>query len=190
MSDVGLMRSLLLIPLLLANAPASAQLALPPQDVRPPSQLAPIDPDSDWFGRLDAAGMTIANVLGDGPAGQWQEHFGGRWLDPADGARIWALMADESSALHRVLIVAGAYEQAVLGWQPPEGAAAYVALGDRPEADAIICWREYCSTAAWPKTVAEAENRQRHACVRLAYSKRFGQPQWRAFIDAPAAISD
>jgi hypothetical protein len=187
MSDIQSMRTLILLPLLLASTAASAQLVLPPQEDRPPTRLAPIDPESDWHDRLEAAGITLGTVMGDGPAGQWQDHFGGAWLSPADRARIAVLLADKSMAFHRVLAASGAYEQVVLGWQPADGGAAYAALAGKPEADAIICWREYGSAAPWPVTAAEAEDRQRHACVRLAYSIRFEPGQWRAFVDAPLA---
>jgi hypothetical protein len=179
------MRLIALLSLTLASLPVGAQLALPPQDDRAPARLAALDPDSDWYARLEAAGLTLGTVLGDGPQGQWQDHFGGEWLSPADRTRIAALLADKNSALHRVLIASGAYEQVVLGWQPAEGGAAYAALADRPEADAIICWRAYGSAAPWPTTAAQADDRGQHACVRLAYSIRFEPAQWRAFIDAP-----
>jgi hypothetical protein len=190
MSEVGQMRNLGLIALLLASAPASAQLVLPPQDDRPPTQLAPIDPGSDWHARLEEAGITLGTVLGDGPAGQWQQHFGGAWLNPADRERIAALLGDKTMAFHRVLVASGAYEQVVLGWQPADGGAAYAALAGRPEADAIICWREFGSAVPWPTTAAEADDRRRHACVRLAYSIRFEPAQWRAFVDAPLSAAD
>lgn len=185
MSEVVIMRLIAFLSLTFASAPAGAQIAVPPQEDRVPSRLAALDPDSDWYGKLEAAGLTLGTVLGDGPQGQWQDHFGGAWLNPADRTRIAELLADKSSALHRVLIASGAYEQVVLGWQPAEGGAAYAALADRPEADAIICWRAYGSTAPWPTTAVEADDRQRHACVRLAYSIRFEPAQWRAFIDPP-----
>lgn len=190
MSHIGGMRIFTLIMVMMAASPAAAQLALPPaQDDRPPSQLAPIDPASRWYERLETAGLAVGSALSDGPGGAWADHFGGPWLSAADRARIAALLADERTALRRVLAVSGAYEQAVLGWQPPEGGAAYAALADRPEADAMICWRASGSAEAWPTTAAEAEDRQKHACVRLAYSIRFDLPQWRAFLDAPFAAA-
>jgi hypothetical protein len=183
----------ILLALVMAStaAPASAQLALPPaEDNRPASRLAPIAMDSPWYERLDAAGQAVALTLGRGPDGGWESNFGGRWLAATDRARIAALLSDDRSAYVRVLGKAGAYEQVVLGWTPPEGGDAYAALADRPEADAIICWREVGDAAPWPITAAEAEVRARHACVRISYSIRFDPPQWRAFIDAPPARGD
>ncbi|NJS15254.1 MAG: hypothetical protein HC788_12390, partial [Sphingopyxis sp.] len=69
--------------------------------------------------------------------------------------------------------------------RPPEGGEAYAALADRPEADAIICWRAAGSAVNWPTIAAEAENASQHACVRVSYSTRFAVSQWRAFIDPP-----
>lgn len=172
-------------------APAAAQLALPPSDDdRPASRLAPISPDSPWYERLNAAGQAVALTLGRGPDGGWEGNFGGRWLAASDRARIAALLSDDRTAYFRVLGKAAAYEQVILGWTPPEGGAAYAALADRPEADAIICWRERGDAAPWPVTAAEAEMRARHACVRISYSIRFSPPQWRAFIDAPVTAAD
>lgn len=191
MSEVPAMRILPLIILMAFTSPAAAQLALPPaDDDRAPSRLSPIDPESRWYEQLETAGLAVGSALSDGPTGAWPDHFGGSWLSAADRARISALLSDERTALRRVLVLSGVYEQAVLGWQPPDGGAAYAALADRPEADAMICWRAYGSEAAWPVTAAEAEDRQKHACVRLAYSIRFNTPQWRAFIDVPVAAAD
>jgi hypothetical protein len=180
------MRTLYALALMLAAGPASAQLVLPPVEERAPSRLAPIAMDSVWYGRFEAAGVLLGTVLGDGAAGQWADYFGGTWLSATDRARIGAVLADDSLAFRRVLAKAEAYETAVLGWQPPEGGEGYAALADRPEADAIVCWRAYGDAPApWPTTAAEAEDAQRHACVRMSYSVRFGTPQWRAFIDPP-----
>ncbi|MBA4747814.1 MAG: hypothetical protein H2056_03770 [Sphingopyxis sp.] len=185
------MRVLAFIFLVALASPAATQLALPStEDDRAPSRLAPIDPGSRWYERLETAGLAVGSALSDGPSGAWAEYFGGRWLSAADRAYIAVLLANERTALRRVLVSSGAYEQAVLGWQPPDGSAAYAALADRPEADAVICWRAYGSEAAWPTTALEAEDRQRHACVRLVYSIRFDPPQWRAFIDAPVSGAD
>lgn len=191
MSEIAAMRVLPLILMLALASPATAQLALPPaDDDRAPSRLAPIDPESRWYERLETAGSAVGSALSAGPGGAWVDYFGGPWLSAADRDRIAALLADERTALRRVLRSSGTYEQAVLGWQPPGGRAAYAALVDRPEADAMICWRAAGSKAAWPATAFEAEDRQQHACVRLAYSIRFDPPQWRAFIDAPVAAVD
>lgn len=71
------------------------------------------------------------------------------------------------------------------GGNRQRGGAAYADLiKDRPEADAIICWRIMGSGADWPTTAMEAEDVGRHACVRVSYSVRFDPPQWRAFVDA------
>ena len=177
--------------LVLTSVPAAAQLSLPPsEDVRAPSRLAPLDTESRWYERFDYAGQALALTLGDGADGAWRQYFGGQWLADADRTRIAVLLGDEEMAFRRVLAKADAYEQMVLGWVPPEGGKAYAAIADRPEADAVICWRALDSGAAWPTTLAEAEDRVRHACVRLSYSIRFDPPQWRAFIDAPAVPAD
>ncbi len=174
--------------LALMAAPAAAQLSLPPpEEARAPSRLAPLDMESRWYEKFDYAGQALALSLGDGADGGWPQYFGGQWLAEADRARIGALLADDRMAFRRVLTKAEAYEQMVLGWVPPEGGEAYAALADRPEADAVVCWRALDSGAVWPGTLAEAEDAARHACVRVSYSLRFGTPQWRAFIDAPVA---
>jgi len=179
------MRTILAAALILAAVPASAQLILPPEDDRAPSRLVPLDMATDWYARFETAGLQLGRVLGDGPSGQWQDYFGGTWLNAADRERIAALLADDGAALHRVVVKSKAFDQVVLGWQPSGGGDIYAALAGRPEADAIICWRELESSAAWPATAAEAENRHQHACVRVSYSIRFDPPQWRAFIDPP-----
>lgn len=184
------MRAFPLLALLSLGAPAHAQLVLPPEDDRPPSQLAPIDPNSPWQTRFDTVAVTLGPVLGDGPTGNWPEYFGGQWLSSAERQRILALLADGGMALPTVLAAPDRIEHVILGWQPPGGSEAYAALGDRPEADAIICWRFTNGMTAWPATAAEAEDPARHACVRVSYSVRFDPPQWRAFIDAPATPAD
>lgn len=185
------MRVLLAFFAAAAAAPAAAQLAMPPGEIdRPPSRLAPIGQSSPWYERLAQAGQAVAMTLGRGPNSGWEANFGGQWLAAADRTRIAALIADDALSFHRILARAKAYEQVVLGWQPAEGSGAYAALADRPEADAIICWRAAASGTAWPTTLAEAEDRARHACVRVSYSMRFGTPQWRAFIDPPVAVAN
>jgi hypothetical protein len=186
MTDKMFMRTLIALTLALVAVPAGAQLVLPPEEERAPSRLAPLDMKSDWHARFEAAGLQLGSVLGDGPSGQWQNYFGGAWLNAADRDRISALVADKNLAFYRVLVKSGAYETAILGWQPPDGGDAYVALAGRPEADAIICWRDYGdSPVPWPTTAREAEDARQHACVRVSYSMRFDAPQWRAFIDPP-----
>lgn len=170
-------------------AAAAAQLAVPPEAERSLSRLAPIDMKSDWYPRFERVGVTLGLTLADGPSGAWQQYFGGRWLAEADRARITARLSDETTALNRVLVKAESYEQVILGWQPPEGASAYADLADRPEADAIICWRAAESNTPWPVTATEAEDARQHACVRVSYSIRFDPPQWRAFMDAPESAS-
>jgi hypothetical protein len=188
MSELRTMpRSLAAIALALFAIPAGAQLSLPPpEEARAPSRLAPLDGESRWYERLDYAGQALALTLGDGADGGWAQYFGGQWLAAADKARIAALIGDDRMAFRRVLTQADAYEQMVLG----EGGEAYAALADRPEADGLVCWRALGDGAAWPSTLAEAEDRARHACVRISYSERFGTPVWRAFIDAPVAAAD
>ena len=192
MSESGLMpRILSALLLALASVPAAAQLSLPPgEDARVPSRLAPLDTESRWYERFDTAGQALALTLGDGADGAWRQYFGGQWLADADRTRIAALLGDEDMAFRRVLAKADAYEQMVLGWVPPEGGEAYAALADRPEADAVICWRALDSGTGWPTTLAEAEDRARHACVRVSYSTRFDAPQWRAFLDAATVPAD
>jgi hypothetical protein len=184
---MSFMRRLIAFALIAAATPVSAQLILPPQeDERAPSRLVPLDRGSAWYERFEPVGVTLGIALAGGPGGGWPELFGDKWLSVADRTRITALLADESGALHRVLAKSAGFEQVVLGWQPAEGGAAYADLiKDRPEADAIICWRDAASKQPWPTTVVEAEDHRRHACVRISYSIRFDPPQWRAFIDAP-----
>jgi hypothetical protein len=178
-------------PILLAlclPAAVSAQLAMPPpEEARAPSRLAPLDPGSPWQARFSAAAQALQPALAQGTEHEWLPHFGGQWLGAADRARIGALINDPANALRRTFSTRSASEFVVLGWQPPEGGAAYAALADRPEGDAIICWRNSGDSRAWPTTAAEAEDTKAHACVRVSYSVRFDPPQWRAFLDAPAA---
>jgi hypothetical protein len=168
-----------------------AQLVLPPgDDDRAPSRLAPLDPKNPWHARFAGAARTLQPALASGIEADWLPHFGGQWLGAAELARIGAMLADESGALRRTLAGPTPSEFVVLGWQPPEGGAAYAAIADRPEGDAILCWRPANSARAWPTTAAEAEDRQAHGCVRMSYSVRFDPPQWRAFLDAPMGLAD
>lgn len=181
-----MMRAYLFLLFAVAAVPAQAQLALPPDEARAPSQLAPIDPASPWHARFTAAARQLQTVLADGSEAEWLPLFGGQWLGVADRARIAGVLGDEAGAFKRSLADPAASEFVVLGWQPPEGGAAYAALADRPEGDAIICWRPSAAPRPWPKTAAEAEDTKVHACVRLSYSVRFDPPQWRAFLEGPA----
>lgn len=185
MSEMETMRAILVLFLALAAVPASAQLTLPPDAERAPSRLAPVDPASPWHARFEEAARLLQPALAVGSEADWLPLFGGQWLGTGDRARIGAALGDQAGAFRRVFADRSASEFVVLGWQPPEGAAAYAALADRPEGDAIICWRPSGDSRAWPQTAAEAENVQAHACVRLSYSVRFDPPQWRAFLDAP-----
>jgi hypothetical protein len=172
-------------PLALFCAPltAQAQLALPPEDAPVPSALAPLASDSPWTARFDAAAAVLGPALIAEEA-VWLPHFGGQWLGHADRARIGAMLADPAGALRQTLGDTRGAEHIVLGWRPAGDAAAFANLGDRPEGEAMICWRARGSGAAWPATAAEAEAGGRHACVRVSYSIRFETPQWRAFLDA------
>lgn len=190
MRQVSAMTGCSLLLAFCAMAPVQAQLPLPPDEDRPPSSLAPLDPGSPWQTRFDAVAATLGTVLGDGPAGQWQQYFGGQWLAGAERARIAAWLTDSGNALPRILAAAEPAEHVVLGWQPADGGAAYAALAGRPEADAIICWRPRGSDLPWPATAKAAEDVANHACVRVSYSIRFNAPQWRAFLDAPLASGD
>ncbi len=171
--------------LLCAMPVVQAQLAIPPAEAATPSRLAPLASDSPWLPRFDAVAAQLRPALA-GSEAQWAPHFGGQWLTAADRARIAALLARSDAAFARTLGGGAAADHVVLGWQPPGGSDAFAALADRPEGDAILCWRAAGSEAAWPTTLAEAEDRQAHACVRVSYSVRFETPLWRAFLDAPA----
>jgi hypothetical protein len=166
----------------------SAQLAMPPpEEARAPSRLAPLDPKSPWLARFTQAAQALQPALAGGTEAEWLPHFGGQWLNAADRVRIGAWINDADGTLRRTFSYRSASEFVVLGWQPPEGGAAYAALADRPEGDAIVCWRNGGDSRPWPQTAAEAEDRSAHACVRISYSVRFDPPQWRAFMDAPAS---
>lgn len=167
-----------------------AQLVLPPDDTRPPSLLAPLDPASPWHARFTAAASALEPALARGAMADWLPLFGGAWLGEADRARIATALADEAGALRRTLTNHAASELVVLGWQPPGGGDAYAALANRPEGEAILCWRPSGDASAWPSTAAEAEDRRSHACVRMTYSVRFDPPQWRAFLDTPLPPAD
>lgn len=169
----------------LSASPAAAQLALPPDEERAPSRLAELEPDSDWHERFELASRQLRMAMAERSKEDWFPLFGGQWLAAADKARIGAILADDTLAFRKVFGSGGEVEHIILGWQPPEGGAPYAALADRPEGDAIICWRRLSGGVAWPQTAAEAENRNVHACVRVSYSIRFDPPQWRAFMDAP-----
>lgn len=176
---------------LCAMPPVQAQLILPPSDdVRPPSMLAPIDPASLWHARFSAAADELQPALAR-PGGQdWVPYFGGQWLGAADRARIAAILNDDKSAMRRTFAFRSASEFVVLGWLPPGGNMPYAALANRPEADAIVCWRNSGEERAWPTTAAEAEDVRAHACLRMSYSVRFDLSQWRAFMDAPLPRGD
>lgn len=178
--------SLMLAPMLLA-APVAAQLTVPPSEEAVPSRLAPLDANSPWEPRFDEAARALATELARGSKGDWAAMFGGHWLSAVDRARIAAALDNEAGTFRRSFAGPAAHEYVILGWQPAGGDAAYAALADRPEGDAIICWRPAKSTTAWPQTAAEAEDVGAHACVRVSYSVRFDPPMWRAFMDAPVA---
>lgn len=176
---------------LMAAAAAQAQLMMPPaDDDRPPSQLAPLDPKSPWHDRFASAARTLQPALASGVEADWLPHFGGQWLGADDRARIGAILSDEAGGLRRALAAGTASEFVVLGWQPPEGGAAYAALANRPEADAVVCWRPVGDPRGWPLTAAAADDRRVHGCVRMSYSVRFDPPRWRAFLDAPLPPAD
>lgn len=180
------MSSMSLIFALLLGGSDAPLLAMPPSDDdRPASRLAPLDPASPWTPRFAAVAADLAPALASRHPGNWLPLFGGQWLDDAGRARILATLADANGGLNRALAGNLAVEHVVLGWQPPEGGAAYAAEADRPEADAIICWRARGSSAPWPTTAREADDTRAHGCVRVSYSLRFGAPQWRAFIEPP-----
>jgi hypothetical protein len=171
--------------------PALAQLIVPPSDDgRPLSRLAPLDPQSPWHARFAAAARELQPKLAEPDGDGWLPYFGGQWLNAADRARISATLKDETGGLRRTFAGPSASEFIILGWQPPGGATDYAKLADRPEADAIICWRNMGSVQPWPTTADEAEDRRTHGCVRMTYSVRFDLPQWRAFMDAPLPAGD
>jgi hypothetical protein len=184
------MRLTLMFAMALMASPAAAQLALPPDEARAPSRLVPLDPASEWHKRFAEAGQALVPAIARGDEAEWLPLFGGQWLSAGDRARIAAALADETGAFRRVFAYRSASEIAILGWQPPGGDAPYAGLSDRPEGDAILCWRASGGTAAWPQTAAEAEDARRHACVRVSYSVRFDPPTWRAFMDPPPPAGD
>lgn len=190
MSKSADMRMTLMLAMALMAAPAAAQLSLPPDEARAPSRLVPLDPASDWHQRFAEAGQALLPAMVRGNETEWLPLFGGQWLGAADRARIAAALADDVGAFQRVFAQSSRSEVAILGWQPPGGDAPYAGLADRPEGDAILCWRASGSAVAWPQTAAEAEDARRHACVRVSYSVRFDPPTWRAFMDAPSPAGD
>jgi hypothetical protein len=180
---------LLILALTLASGapPDAPLLALPPPgDDRPLSRLAPLDPDSPWQQRFAEVAADLQPALAHGGPDDWLPYFGGQWLVAADRVRVAAVLTDANGGLRRAFASRAASEHVILGWVPPEGPAAYADLADRPEADAIICWRPGGSDVLWPTNAAEAADTQRHGCVRISYSVRFKTPMWRAFFD-PAA---
>lgn len=185
MSEMTAMKSVLALFLVLAAGSAHAQLTLPPDEDRAPSRLAPMDPASPWHPRFESAARSLQPALASANEAYWLPLFGGQWLGADDRARIGAALNDEAGAFKRIFSSRSASEFTILGWQPPEGGEAYASLADRPEGDAIICWRPSGGPRDWPQTAAEAEDGSAHACVRLSYSVRFDPPQWRAFLDAP-----
>jgi hypothetical protein len=169
------------------GAPLGGALAVPvDEDGRPPSRLAPLDAESRWMPYFSDAAAALEPALARGTPEAWSPLFGGRWLGAADRSRIAAVLDDAEGGIRRSFAAGQPPEHVILGWVPPEGAAAYAPVADRPEADAILCWRPRGSDQPWPATAAEAEDTRRHGCVRLSYSLRFEKPMWRAFIDSGA----
>lgn len=169
----------------LSAAPESL-LPIEAEAARPPARLAPLAADSAWTPRFAVAADELAAALRSRDEARWGPMLGGRWLAPADRARVRAMLADHDSPFGEALWGRATPHRAIFGWSAPASMSAEerAAIEAGQEAEALVCWSAR-GEDSWPVTASEADNRpgSPHACARITYSIRGETPAWRAFIE-------
>lgn len=191
---ISSMRALLILSAFAAAFVPTAPLSAAPESLLPteaeaarlPARLAPLAADSVWTPRFEAAADDLAAALRSRDETRWAPMLGGRWLAPADRARVRAMLADHDSPFGEALWGRAMPHRAIFGWSAPASLSAdeRAAIEAGQEAEALVCWSSR-GEGMWPATASEANNQpgSPHACARIAYSIRGETPVWRAFIE-------